>query len=149
MAHLRFHHAALMAGRTFTSPITCGQDGCLQTFRYSSTFKRHIENKHKARVYHGNEGDNDDENFDDFDYADQLEVNIGNQQDCNAGILTKAEVTELAACTVAKMKASSSVVQSTVDSFVSDSSELFSQIITSLKRNTELVLERKDINNIK
>ena len=133
MSHIRRRHPALMSARTFTSPMTCGQNGCLQTFRYSHTFKRHIENKHQNVAERENEQDNSDD-VDNLgaDDAGLLECANINQPD-NSN-LTREEVTELAASTIAKMKASSSVVQSTIENFLLDSSGLFSQIVMSLKK---------------
>ena len=34
-------------GRTFTYPITCSQNGCMQTFNYSFALVRHIESMHE------------------------------------------------------------------------------------------------------
>ena len=43
--HLKNRHAVL-AGGMFICPITCGQAGCLRTYRYPYALKRHIENEH-------------------------------------------------------------------------------------------------------
>ena len=55
--HLRNRHAC-MVGRTFTYPITCGQDGCMRTFRYSYALVRHLESIHHVE---NNSGDDIDE----------------------------------------------------------------------------------------
>ena len=43
--HLTNRHT-LLVGRMFTSRVTCGQNGCMGTFRYSYIFVRYIENTH-------------------------------------------------------------------------------------------------------
>ncbi len=144
--HIRNRHA-LMSGHRFTCPIMCGQDGCLQTVRFSVAFKRHIENKHKNTDLNNGHNENDDDGDDD---QDDNPPNNGSLDDIPPpsvnNILNKDEVTELAASTIAKLKSSSSVVQSTVD-VVSESSNMFSQIIESLKNKTEQLLESKGIAN--
>ena len=60
-------------------------------------------------------------------------------------VLSKNEVTELAASTIAKLKMASSVVQSTVDHVVHESSDLFPGIVTSLEVKTEQFLDNKGI----
>ena len=62
--HSRNRHA-LMAGHKFTYPITCGQDGCLQTFRFSVVFKRHIENNHNNTDPNDDDNENNDDDDDD------------------------------------------------------------------------------------
>ena len=65
--HVRNRHA-LISGHIFSTPVTCGQGGCLQTFRFSAAFKRHIENKHNntnANCNENNDNDHDDYNHDD------------------------------------------------------------------------------------
>ena len=54
-------------------------------------------------------------------------------------------MTELAASTIAKMKASSSVVQSTIDHLVCESSDLFLQVTMCLKTKTKNVLESRGV----
>ena len=64
--HIRNRHA-LEVGHTFTCPVTCGQHGCLQTFRYSVAFKRHIENKHNNYVPNESDSEGDaDEDINNF-----------------------------------------------------------------------------------
>ena len=60
-------------------------------------------------------------------------------------ILSKEEVTKLAAASLDKMKVSSSTVQSTVDHMVTEISNLFSDVISALKSRTELFLQSKGI----
>ncbi|XP_028403161.1 uncharacterized protein LOC114525900 [Dendronephthya gigantea] len=57
------------------------------------------------------------------------------------------DVTKTAAIFLAKMKASSSTVQSTVDHVVSETSSLFSDVIGSLKAKTEQFLQGQNIND--
>ena len=104
--HIRNRHA-LMSGHRFTCPIMCGQDGCLQTFRFSVAFKHHIENKHKNTDLNNGHNENDDDGDDD---QDDNPPNNGPLDDIPPpsvnNILNKDEVTELAASTIAKLKSS-------------------------------------------
>ena len=150
LRHIRTRHTILV-GRKFTCPIACGQDGCSQTFRYSVAFKRHIEKQHENNNEYdrGNESDNGfDNDADNNNFADNMDDNPPALRmqplDVNH-VLNKEEVTELAASTIAKMKASSSVVQSTIDDVVRESSDLFSQIVMSLKTKTENLLKNRGI----
>ena len=59
--------------------------------------------------------------------------------------LDEQDVRTSAATFVAKMKASSSTVQSTVDNVVTEASRLFSDVIGKLKSKTELLLQSKNI----
>ena len=149
LRHIRCRHTVLI-GRKFTAPVACGQDGCWQTFRYSAAFKRHIENQHKN--LHLDEYDTEDNNLDDpsdgdnddFEAIDNIPAQNTDFENDNHE-LDKKDVTELAALTIAKMRASSSVVQSTIDNVIQESSDLFSQVITSLQAKTESVLKSKGI----
>jgi hypothetical protein len=129
-------------GPAFTVPVKCGQEGCLQTFRYSLALKRHIENKHNDSPH--NDGDNEG----DAD-TNPFEINPNNNTPCLPHnvetVLSKNEITEFAASAIAKLKASSSMVQSHIDHVVHESSELFSNVVMSLKTKTEQMLDNKDI----
>ena len=149
LRHIRSRHTVLIC-RKFTAPIACGQDGCWQTFRHSAAFKRHIENQHKN--LHLDEYDTEDNNLDntpdgvndDFEAIDNIPAqNTDFENDDHE--LDKKDVTELAALTIAKMRASSSVVQSTINNVIQESSDLFAQVITSLQAKTESVLKSKGI----
>ncbi|PIK45262.1 hypothetical protein BSL78_17883 [Apostichopus japonicus] len=59
----------------------------------------------------------------------------------NEHILAKEDVRKLAASTLAKLKASSSVVQSTVDNVVSETSSLFFDVINTLQFKTAELLQ--------
>jgi hypothetical protein len=137
-------------GPTFTKPITCGQQGCKQMFLFSLAFKRHIENKHKVQCNElDNEIDQGESEVDPF-LADtnpnDVPLDTIMHPPSASHILSKDEVTALAASTVAKLKSSSSVAQSTIYHVISDSSDLFSNVILSLKTKTEQLLDSKGIN---
>ena len=59
--------------------------------------------------------------------------------------LDEQDVRTSAATFVAKMKASSSTVQSTVDNVVTEASRLFSDVVGKLKSKTDLLLQSKSI----
>ncbi len=145
LRHIRNRHN-LLERRTFTSPVACGQDGCWQTFRYSFALKRHIELKHRNTDpnEHGELNNNADDNGN-FDDLVNPNFDNPNNADLPVQVLNKEDVTELAASTIAKLKASSSVVQSTIDHVVRESSDLFKQVIFSLKSKTENVFASKGI----
>ena len=106
--HLKNRHA-LLVGRMFTCPITCGQNGCMRTFRYSYTLIRHIESTHdNADVENGNGIPMVGNNGGDDDPIPHLNPMVPEkhvQQD-----LDDQDVRTSAATFVAKMKASSSTV---------------------------------------
>lgn len=154
--HLKNRHA-LLVGRMFTCPVTCGQDGCMRTFRYSYALVRHIQNTHDVA---GDENDNDIPFVDDDGGGDDGGDNdpvlhmdpavhgdnpvVPDEQPLEHE-LDEQDVTKSAAIFVAKMKASSSTVQSAVDHVVTEASNLFSDVIGNLKRKTEVFLESKNI----
>lgn len=151
--HLKNRHA-LLVGRMFTCPVTCGQDGCMRTFRYSYALVRHIENTHDVA---GDENDNDipfvDDGDDGGDNDPVLHMDpavhgdnpvVPDEQPLEHE-LDEQDVTKSAAIFVAKMKASSSTVQSAVDHVVTEASNSFSDVIGNLKRKTEVFLESKNI----
>ena len=123
--------------------------GCQQTFRYTSVFKAHIRRKHNQSENvmdddHNGHDDGDDANANaNEDLLDEIPV-----PHINPGyhyVMNKDEVTKLAASTVAILKSSSSVVQSTVDNVVSETTSLFSDVISSLKHQTATLLQRRGI----
>ncbi len=144
--HLKNRHA-LLVGRMFTCPITCGQDNCMRTFRYSYALIRHIQSTHGITDVE-NENvrlvvDNDDgDPVPDVNLDITPAVAIKRHPELN---LEESDVTNSAAVFVAKMKASSSTVQSTVDHVVKETSNLFSDVIGTLKRKTEEFLQSKNI----
>ena len=129
--HLKNRHA-LLAGRMFISPVSCGQHGCYQTFRYSASLKKHLEKYHAQNQGVANPVDDFGDLIDDPDIDNE---NLDASEDdnippCNNAIFTtKDDVIKLAASCRAKLKASSSVVQSTVDQVVSETSALFSDVV--------------------
>ena len=121
----------------------------MQSFRYTLAFKRHIENKHKAALNpedSDDDGHSDDNNSDPSDNTldppaqDDMDVH---QNDAYTA-LSRDQITEFAACAIAKLKASSSVVQSTVDHVDQESSDLFSTVML-LQTKTEHVLDSKGV----
>ena len=100
----------------------------MQTFCYSVAFKRHIEKQHKNinEYDRGNDSDNGFDNDADNNNFDNMDNNPPARcmQPLDVNHVFNKEVTELPA-TIAKMKASSSVVQSTIDNVVCESSDLF------------------------
>jgi hypothetical protein len=134
----------LVNGGMFTCPVKCGQDGCMRTFRYPRALVRHIEANHNEINNeideHAEFGDMDSD--EDNGLIHPLAVNHPVQLDVEE---FSSDVTKSAAIFLAKMKASSSTVQSTVDHVVSGSTELFSSIISRLKQETEQYLETQNI----
>ena len=104
-----------------------------------SIIKNHDPNEHDRE----NDDDNGVEDDENASYDDPPVPNV--QLQCVNTVLNKEDMTELAASTIAKMKASSSVVQSTIDHLVCESSDLFSQVIMSLKTKMENVLESRGV----
>ena len=134
MRHLKNRHA-LLVGPMFTCPITCAQNGCMRTFRYSYTLIRHIKITHdNGDVENGNGIPMVGNNGGDDDPIPHLNPMVPEQhvqQD-----LDEQDVRTSAATFVAKMKVSSSTVQSTVDNVVTEASRLFSDVIGKLKSKT-------------
>ncbi|XP_071831544.1 uncharacterized protein [Apostichopus japonicus] len=140
--HFKNRHA-LLAGRMFTRPVACGQDGCLQTFRYSTALKRHVERNHDILEF-GDVNVNVAHPVIDIIQdvpGEDPEAIPPNVDGGNEHVLAKEDVTKLAASTLAKLKASSSVVQSTVDHVVSETSSLFFDVINTLQFKTAELLQ--------
>ena len=122
--HLKNRHA-LLSGRMFTCPITCGQNGCMRTFRYSSALVKHIS------TVHGHVGGNNDNGglMDDMDDGDDFlpdaDPVVPNHEQFVDEELDEQDIRMAAAVFVAKMKASSSTVLSTVDNIVTETSVMF------------------------
>ena len=142
--HMKSIHV-LVNGGMFTCPVKCGQDGCMRTFRYPRALVRHIESNHNEI------NNNEIDEHSDFGDMESDEDN-GSIHPVAANNLMQldveefsSDVTKSAAIFLAKMKASSSTVQSTVDHVVSGSRELFSSIIGKLKHETEQYLETQNI----
>ena len=150
--HLKNRHA-LLVGRMFTCPVACGQDGCMRTFRYSYALLRHIQNTHDVAGV--DNADNDIPIVDDDDDGDYPVLHIdpalhddnpvAPDEQPHEQELGEQDVKNSAAIFVAKMKAPSSMVQSTVDHVVTEASNLFSDIVGMLKRKTEVFLQSKKI----
>jgi hypothetical protein len=121
----------------FTRSVKCGQDGCLRTFRYPKALVRHIESEH-VLVRNGEFNENMEEDGEDQLPALDPQVHVDQEE-------FSLDVTNSAALFLAKMKASSSAVQSTVDHVVAGSTELFSNIISRLKFKTEQYLTSQNI----
>ena len=142
--HLKNRHA-LLAGRMFTCPITCGQNGCMRTFRYSSALVKHIS------TVHGHVGGNNDNGglMDDMDDGDDFlpdaDPVVPNHEQFVDEELDEQDIRMAAAVFVAKMKASSSTVLSTVDNIVTETSGMFSEVIGKLKFQTKRFLQSKNI----
>jgi hypothetical protein len=125
----------------------------MRTFRYSYALIRHIQSKHGITDVENENvqlADDDDDLDDDPDDDPVPDVNL----DINPAVaverhselnLEQSDVTNSAAVFVAKMKASSSTVQSTVNHVVKETSNLFSEVIGTLKRKTEELLQSKNI----
>ena len=140
--HLKNRHA-LLVGRMFTCPITCGQNGCMRTFRYSAALVKHIETQHGGDMIDGDDnGDPIDNNNEGLDFIPDLVPDVPVQDQLPE---QAQDVTKSAAIFLAKMKASSSTVQSTVDQVVSETSNLFSDVIGTLKAKTEQFLQSQNI----
>lgn len=140
--HMKSIHV-LVNGWMFTCPVKCGQDGCMRTFRYPRALVRHIEADHS--LFRNEQIDVDlemDSEEDDGFVPDQIAVNppVHLEQE-----EFSSDVTKSAAIFLAKMKASSSAVQSTVDHVVSGSTELFSGIIGRLKSETKQYLASQNV----
>ena len=147
----------------FTCPVACSQDGCMRTFRYSYALLRHIQNTHDVAGV--DNADNDIPIVDDDDDGDYPVLHMNpalhddnpvapdeqpheqelGEQELGEQELGEQDVKKSAAIFVAKMKASSSMVQSTVDHVVTEASNLFSDIVGSLKRKTEVFLQSKNM----
>ena len=146
--HMKSVHV-LVNGWMFTCPVKCGQDGCMRTFRYPrALLLRHIEADHGLL----NSGQVDEDVDLEMDITDCEEGNgfIPDPTAVNPSAHLEPEefssdVTKSAAIFLAKMKASSSAVQSTVDHVISGSTELFSSIIGRLKWETEQYLASQNI----
>lgn len=142
VSHIKNAHA-LIFGHMFTSAFTCGQDGCMRTFRYTYAFKRHIEKNHEV-VASDEEGSDDDnearefnnENLDEDDNDDDARDDPPVQDEDLWDDLSEEKITDMVAISIARMKASSSIVQSTIDMVVAESSALFLEIVGSLKEKT-------------
>jgi hypothetical protein len=123
----------------------------MRTFRYSYALIRHIQSTHGITDVE-NENvrlvvDNDDgDPVPDVNLDITPAVAIKRHPELN---LEESDVTNSAAVFVAKMKASSSTVQSTVDHVVKETSNLFSDVIWTLKRKTEEFLQSKNIGEVK
>ena len=150
--HLKNRHTMLV-GRMFTSPVTCGQNGCMRTFRYSYALVRHIENTHDLAGVESHDNDIPvvDDNDEDDEPVPQIYPTVHGddltvpEEQPPEDELDEEDVRHSAAVFVAKMKASSSTVQSTVDHVVTEASNLFSDVIGKLKRKTEEFLQSKNI----
>ena len=118
--HFRTRHNLIIGGM-FARVITCGQEGCLRTFHHTWSFKRHLKSQHRelealhedaaeeagdvlepAENIGGDDDDNDNDNGNDPE-ADEWD-----------GFVVQ-EVQRRALGLVCAMKASTSVVQSTVN----------------------------------
>ena len=127
----------------FTKPVKCGQDGCMRTFRYPKALVRHIESDHVIV--------SNDEFIDDAICSESIEEGGDDQHpilDAEEDMTEEdfsMKITNSVTLFLAKMKASSSVVQSTIDHVVSNSQELFSDIIGGLKFKTEQYLNSENI----
>ena len=124
ISHLKNTHA-LVFGNSFTSAITCSQSGCKRTFRYRYALIRHIE-KNRVSVdsdedFHDDDGNRvpNNENYANDDISD------AERDDYFWDDFSQEKITEMVAVGIARMKASSSVVQSTIDMVVADSSNCF------------------------
>ncbi|KAJ8050217.1 hypothetical protein HOLleu_03331 [Holothuria leucospilota] len=122
----------------------------MRTSRYSTVLKRHIERQHRVEDPKFNNGEmhardniaNDGlQEFGDH-RSFQLPMDYDPEPD---EILDKEDVTEMVASSVARMKASSSITQSTVDHVISETSNLFSNVIGVLKVQTERFFQHKGI----
>ena len=123
MAHQKNVHA-LIFGDSFTNPLTCSQDGCKRTFRYRNTLKRHMEKNHQP--IHGEKPI--DNNMDDINYNDDNSSINGNDDDDNMNNddqlwdnFTQENLTKMVATTIiARMRASSSIVQVTANMIIDE-----------------------------
>lgn len=142
--HFKNIHS-LVNGRYFTGPITCMQDGCMRTFKnHVSTFKSHVEKKHE--MYGANEvpllDDADELNASDHNSSDDNEPLHGDHDEQpipnvqNWDDFDKAEIEQRIAIFLAKLLASSSVVQSTIDGVVGHTSDLLDDVVGYLKHKT-------------
>ena len=136
------HTHALHFGNSFSSAITCSQGGCKRTFRYRYALIRHIEKNHVSV-------DSDEEDFHDDDDGNRVPNNENDANGDNSDAerddyfwddFSQEKITEMVAVGIARMKASSSVVQSTIDMVVADSSNLFLDIVGGLKERTSKFL---------
>lgn len=102
-------------------------------FRYTYAFKRHIEKNHEV-VASDEEGSDDDneahhelnnENLDEDDARGDPPVQDEDLWDD----LSEEKITDMVAISIARMKASSSIVQSTIDMVVAESSALFLKLL--------------------
>ena len=127
---------------SLTSAITCSHGGCKRTFMYRYALIRHIQKNHVSV-------DSDEEDFHDDDDGNRVPNNENDANDDNSDAerddyfwddFSQEKNTEMVAVGVARMKASSSVVQSTIDMVVADSSNLFLDIVGGLKERTSKFL---------
>ena len=141
--HLRNRHAC-MVGRMFSGPITCGQNGCMRTFRYSYALVRHIESIHGDP-----ENDNGvpimDGNDQPMGHVNPADNDVVPDEQPVLPVMNEDQVKKSVGVFVAKMKASSSTVQSTVDHVVTETSSLFSDVVGMLKSKTEEFLQHRNI----
>ena len=115
-------------------------NGCKRTFRYRYALIRHIE-KNRVSVdsdedFHDDDGNRvpNNENYANDDISD------AERDDYFWDDFSQEKITEMVAVGIARMKASSSVVQSTIDMVVADSSNLFLDIVGGLKERTSKFL---------
>lgn len=146
--HLRTFHN-LIDGGLFNCAVPCSQEGCLRTFIHTWSLKRHMNSQHRGliEIDDNNEADMrlnhvvDPDLGDDDDVAAARDMNEDEVEQA-AGIdylenFDSEELENRALSMICAMKASTSVVQSTVDLVVNQTSDMFSDVIEYVKYRTK------------
>ena len=149
--HLKYVHQ--ITGGKATNIICC-QDGCMNTFTYTSSYKRHLISRHAAQVQNDND-DNQQEpvaangegrlagngmNEDDDDNVD----NDFDDMQTDADEMNKDALLEHVALFIANMK-SSSVPYSFIQKVITEVDQLVENIVSHLHNKVALVVA--DIKN--
>lgn len=144
MSHLKNTHA-LIFGDSFTCAITCSQDGCKRTFRYRYALKRHIDRHHESIQSDQEDLHDNDDNNRGLNGSNDSDPNCNgsDEEDNICDVFNQEKLTEMAAVGIAQMKSSSSVVQSTIDMVVAQSSNLFHDIVGGLRERTSKFLSER------
>lgn len=119
----------------------------MRTFRYRNALKRHIERNHQPIM--GGRGC--DDNLDDDSDHENSSTDGDEDQDSNVDDdqlwdnFTQKNLTKLVATSIARLRASSSIVQATTDIVVNESSNLFHDIVGGLQEKTLKLLSDRGV----
>lgn len=132
--HLKYYHQINSGTPT---RIICSQDGCMDTFSYTSSYKRHLLKMHKALVKANDTTKGDDQCSANVDQESNTGCEDVTMEECEeqdeGNDETMEDISQAVAFFIANMKASS-VPFSFVQKVISETEILISSIVEHLKK---------------